>query len=140
MKIYTKNTVNSKGFSLLILLVILFAFIAAYPAIFSKVENGHRLSVAFFRWSQLQRTGDNILHLKYRGCEVPPSHMFSLGNVSSFGVSIQVEKNSNQISATFTPVIDSGGIISPTGFDNYAIIATFSATSANYASWTRKIN
>ncbi len=137
------------GFSLVLVLFLFMAFVAAYPLLFRQTESGFYRARTLYLWSRLQNAAESGLQLanSKRG-EVFDSLTAKSGTEEfeyplqanatfSITVSYECEAPVNdhvQLKATATSFVGS----EKSGFDIIALVATVSRTApaSEYASWT----
>ena len=78
-----------RGFSLVIIMILLFSFLAAYPLITRQVDNGQRLAETFERWTQLQVARDSTLQIIASApIKLPATYSYIIGSNSSYTISL----------------------------------------------------
>lgn len=155
---YLKKS-EKRGFSLVIIMILLFSFLAAYPLITRQVDNGQRLAETFERWTQLQVARDSALQIiASASIQLPATYSYTIGKNSSYTIQLSgaydsylstqfVSSDTMFARASSTAYVERSGALYNAGFDVGSITASFShsigsmkvGAPASYASWTQNL-
>ena len=132
-----------QGFSLLIVWILLFSFLAAFPLIFRQIDDGQRRSEAFSQWVRYQMAAESSLQIlaKNATSSVPISvanFEYSLSDVSTLTFRLFSQKTSLPNTAltascsAFAYVIRNNNLYF-SGFDDAHFVASYTFQDTNVA-------
>jgi hypothetical protein len=147
-----KVFLGRKGFSLLIIWIILFSFLAAFPLIFRQIDDGQRRSEAFSQWIRYQMAAESSLQVLASTSSnfpalLPATYSYPLSGISTFSIgfiaSLNIPDNGQATAAARAYVLrDNKTFYS--GFRPTTFIASFqflpstdANTAARYFTWSK---
>ncbi len=149
---YMRHT--NSGFSLVIVLLLLFAFIVSYPLIFRNVNEGRRLSDACGQWIRLQVAADSGFNRVVEdnpaiGATTNATYSYPIGPLATFSIYIEgTVLDADEARVAVTSWADRSDGIFPSGFSSAMFGATYTqniasftevgnGTPTSYLSWTK---
>lgn len=137
------------GFSLVLVMFLFLAFVAAYPLLFRQTESGFYRTRTLYLWSRLQNAAESGLQLansKGRS-DGPGTQFFDYTLQANATLSVQVQYQfvdsgggtDDVLLATATSFVVTSGVSQPAGFDILKVRATVSdppGLPSEYTTWT----